>query len=145
MNALDVHKFRMELDFLKGKIDKCYKELREKETGAILSSRHGIKAKQILDAVGREFKIRPEFFCRKNAEAPVAIARQTAQFLLREIIDFSLPKIAKLTGMKDHTTVLHAIRKIRALRAANAEFDMRLRKLECELMDGGDWGQEQVS
>ena len=42
-------------------------------------------------------------------------ARQIAMYLCRELTDMSLPKIGQLFGGKDHTTVMHADRKIREL------------------------------
>ena len=42
-------------------------------------------------------------------------ARQIAMYLCREFTDLSLPKIGQLFGGRDHTTVMHADRKIREL------------------------------
>ncbi|MFC4034161.1 chromosomal replication initiator protein DnaA [Streptomyces polygonati] len=44
-------------------------------------------------------------------------ARQIAMYLCRELTDLSLPKIGALFGGRDHTTVMHADRKIRSLMA----------------------------
>ena len=41
-------------------------------------------------------------------------ARQIAMYLCRELTELSLPKIGQLFGSRDHTTVMHADRKIRA-------------------------------
>ena len=42
-------------------------------------------------------------------------ARQIAMYLCRELTDLSLPKIGQAFGGRDHTTVMHADRKIRQL------------------------------
>ena len=42
-------------------------------------------------------------------------ARQIAMYLCRELTDLSLPKIGQAFGGRDHTTVMHADRKIREL------------------------------
>ena len=44
-------------------------------------------------------------------------ARQIAMYLCRELTDLSLPKIGQHFGGRDHTTVMHADRKIRELMA----------------------------
>jgi chromosomal replication initiator protein len=44
-------------------------------------------------------------------------ARQIAMYLCRELTDLSLPKIGQAFGGRDHTTVMHANRKIRELMA----------------------------
>ena len=44
-------------------------------------------------------------------------ARQIAMYLCRELTDMSLPKIGQQFGGRDHTTVMHAERKIRELMA----------------------------
>jgi chromosomal replication initiation ATPase DnaA len=49
------------------------------------------------------------------ARAGVATARQIAMYLCRELTDLSLPKIGQQFGGRDHTTVMHADRKIRTL------------------------------
>lgn len=43
----------------------------------------------------------------------IVLARQVAMFLARELTDFSLPKIGKEFGGRDHSTVLHAYHKIK--------------------------------
>ena len=44
-------------------------------------------------------------------------ARQIAMYLCRELTELSLPKIGQTFGGRDHTTVMHADRKIRSLMA----------------------------
>lgn len=49
----------------------------------------------------------------------VATARQAAMYLCREMTELSLPKIGSIFGKRDHTTVMHACRKINKLMAEN--------------------------
>ena len=52
---------------------------------------------------------------------PLARYRQLAMYLCREYTDLSLPKIGKAFGGRDHTTVLHAVDKIRTLMQSDAD------------------------
>jgi chromosomal replication initiator protein len=52
---------------------------------------------------------------------PLARYRQVAMYLCREYTDLSLPKIGKAFGGRDHTTVLHAVDKIRSLMQSDAD------------------------
>ncbi len=55
--------------------------------------------------------------CSGNRSRNLVLARQIAMYLCRELTDMSLPKIGQEFGNRDHTTVMHAERKIRKLMA----------------------------
>jgi chromosomal replication initiator protein len=55
--------------------------------------------------------------CSTNRSRDLVLARQIAMYLCRELTDMSLPKIGQEFGNRDHTTVMHADRKIRKLMA----------------------------
>ena len=54
----------------------------------------------------------------------IARPRQIAMYLCKEVTSFSYPEIGKAFGGKDHTTVMHAVKKIEALSIA----DFKLKK-----------------
>jgi chromosomal replication initiator protein len=56
--------------------------------------------------------------------------RQVAMYLAKEMTQKSLPEIGELFGGRDHTTVLHAVRKISQLRNKDAELNHALHVLE---------------
>ena len=62
-----------------------------------------------------EFSI--DDLCSTNRSRNLVLARQIAMYLCRELTDMSLPKIGQEFGNRDHTTVMHADRKIRKLMA----------------------------
>ena len=55
--------------------------------------------------------------CGSSRSRVLVTARQIAMYLCRELTDLSLPKIGQAFGGRDHTTVMHANRKIRELMA----------------------------
>jgi chromosomal replication initiator protein len=55
--------------------------------------------------------------CGANRTRNLVLARQIAMYLCRELTEMSLPKIGQEFGGRDHTTVMHAERKIRKLMA----------------------------
>ncbi|MFI5429697.1 chromosomal replication initiator protein DnaA [Aeromicrobium sp. UC242_57] len=62
-----------------------------------------------------EFSI--DDLCSTNRSRDLVLARQIAMYLCRELTEMSLPKIGQEFGNRDHTTVMHADRKIRKLMA----------------------------
>ncbi|MGG5174706.1 chromosomal replication initiator protein DnaA [Pseudarthrobacter sp. J1763] len=76
-----------------------------------------ITSQQILDQTADYFKLTMEELCSKSRTRTLVTARQIAMYLCRELTDMSLPKIGQELGGRDHTTVIHADRKIRELMA----------------------------
>ena len=65
----------------------------------------------------RMFGLPVEDLLSSSRTRPLVTARQIAMYLCRELTDLSLPKIGQQFGGRDHTTVMHADRKIRSLMA----------------------------
>ena len=68
----------------------------------------------IMAATAEYFGLTMEDLCGSSRSRMLVAARQTAMYLCRELTDLSLPKIGQMFGGRDHTTVIHADRKIRA-------------------------------
>ena len=66
----------------------------------------------------------------KKRPASIARPRQIAMYLAKDMTKKSLPEIGELFGGRDHTTVLHAVRKIGDERTRNAELNQQLHVLE---------------
>ena len=60
---------------------------------------------------------------------PLATHRQIAMYLCRELTDLSLPKIGKVLGGRDHTTVMHGINKIKKLLTKDPELARQISHL----------------
>jgi chromosomal replication initiator protein len=74
-----------------------------------------ITAATILNEVSSYFRISVDDLCGPSRSRTLVNARQVAMYLCRELTDLSLPKIGQEFGGRDHTTVMHAERKIRQL------------------------------
>jgi chromosomal replication initiator protein len=76
-----------------------------------------ITAATIMAATAAYFGLSMEDLCGSSRSRVLVTARQIAMYLCRELTDLSLPKIGQTFGGRDHTTVMHADRKIRSLMA----------------------------
>ncbi|MFC4495586.1 chromosomal replication initiator protein DnaA [Streptomyces ovatisporus] len=76
-----------------------------------------ITAPAIMAATADYFGLTVDDLCGSSRSRVLVTARQIAMYLCRELTDLSLPKIGSQFGGRDHTTVMHADRKIRALMA----------------------------
>ncbi|XAN09355.1 chromosomal replication initiator protein DnaA [Ammonicoccus fulvus] len=69
----------------------------------------------IIAQTAQYFSLTVDDLCGASRVHALATARQIAMYLCRELTDLSLPKIGQEFGGRDHTTVMHAERKIRQL------------------------------
>ncbi|WP_226346795.1 chromosomal replication initiator protein DnaA [Agilicoccus flavus] len=74
-----------------------------------------ISAATIMGQTAAYFGLTIEDLCGSSRSRMLVNARQIAMYLCRELTDLSLPKIGQHFGGRDHTTVMHANRKIRDL------------------------------
>jgi len=71
----------------------------------------------IMGQTASYFGLTIDDLCGQSRSRVLVTARQIAMYLCRELTDLSLPKIGQQFGGRDHTTVMHADRKIRSLMA----------------------------
>ena len=76
-----------------------------------------ITGQAIMAQTAAYFSLTLEDLCGTSRSRVLVNARQIAMYLCRELTDLSLPKIGQMFGGRDHTTVMHADRKIRQLMA----------------------------
>jgi chromosomal replication initiator protein len=96
---------------------------------------------EIIEATASEFRMEPETLLARDRRPDIAIARQVAMYLARELTSHSLPEIGRQIGGRNHTTVLHAVNRIRTAieinPAVNAAVDNLLGRLGARA-DGRD-------
>src|SRR5436190_9690224 len=89
-----------------------------------------VGVENIQKTVADFYKIKVADMYSKKRPASIARPRQIAMYLAKEMTQKSLPEIGELFGGRDHTTVLHAVRKIGAERQKNTELNQQLHVLE---------------
>lgn len=82
-----------------------------------------VTIENIQKTVAEYFKIRVADLNSKGRTRSIAQPRQIAMALAKELTNHSLPEIGDAFGGRDHTTVMHACRKVQELRASNAQVD----------------------
>ncbi len=70
---------------------------------------------EIIGATAAATGLSPADLIGQSRRQPLVRARQTAMYLCRELTDLSLPKIGRAFGGRDHTTVMHALDRVKAL------------------------------
>lgn len=89
-----------------------------------------ISVENIQKTVADYYKIKVADMYSKKRPASIARPRQIAMYLAKELTQKSLPEIGELFGGRDHTTVLHAVRKIGGERQQVTELNQQLHVLE---------------
>ncbi|MFF9196467.1 chromosomal replication initiator protein DnaA [Streptomyces sp. NPDC014779] len=95
-----------------------------------------ITAGAIMAATADYFGLTVEDLCGSSRSRVLVTARQIAMYLCRELTDLSLPKIGAQFGGRDHTTVMHADRKIRALMAERRSIYNQVTELTNRIKNG---------
>ncbi|MBI5711402.1 MAG: chromosomal replication initiator protein DnaA [Candidatus Eisenbacteria bacterium] len=91
---------------------------------------------RILAAVAERFGVRSEAMCGQRRTRTVALPRQVAMYLTRQLTELSLVEIGRMFGDRDHTTVMYACDKIAALIASDSDFADRINGLISTLASG---------
>ncbi|MDD5065415.1 MAG: chromosomal replication initiator protein DnaA [bacterium] len=111
------------LDLAKSIITNIIKENAKKETSIT----------RIQEVVADYFGINLKVMTSKRRNAGIVLPRQVAMYLIRELTNASTTEIGNVFGSKDHSTVIHAIEKIKNLRQMDNELHQRIEKIVQEL------------
>ena len=102
----------------------------------ILSFNRGqISIELIQRTVADYYKLKLADMYSKRKPAKIALPRQVAMYLAKELTQKSLPEIGEAFGGKDHTTVLYAVRKIGELRTHKPELNHQIHVLDQTLRE----------
>jgi chromosomal replication initiator protein len=119
---------RVSLDGLQvGDIDLDYAKSVLK--GIVADENSSISSDDVVRAVATFFSLKPAQIRAKSNARPIAVPRQIAMYICKELTQQSLPQIGKDFGGKHHTTVLHSIRKIETLRDKDPQISAAVKKI----------------
>jgi chromosomal replication initiator protein len=97
----------------------------------MLPQRTTLDPARVVSAVAASFGVTKERLLERDRSREVALPRQVAMYLLREVGNVSLPQIGEALGGRDHTTVMYACDKVADL----IERDDRLRRQVLQLRE----------
>ena len=92
-----------------------------------------ITIEHVLKIVSKEMRVTERQLIGKTRTMEIAIARQTAMYLSRELTSSSLVNIGLYFGGRDHSTVIHACKTIEKKINTNPELKRTITKLKKEL------------
>ena len=99
-------------------------------TGSVVGAEH------IRRAVATRWQVREEALSSKRRTRDLTVPRQVAMYLIRDILDYSLVHIGHLFGDRDHSTVIHSIRKVEDAMSVDAEFRQTVEGVRAEIGRG---------
>ena len=91
----------------------------------------------VMSETAAFFSVSMDDLCGSSRSRSLVMARQIAMYLCRELTDLSLPKIGAHFGGRDHTTVIHANRKIEALMAEKRQVYNQVSELHARIRSKG--------
>jgi chromosomal replication initiator protein len=83
----------------------------------------------IVEGTATEFGIEKEALVARDRRPTVALARQVAMYVARELTSCSLPEIGRQIGNRNHTTVLHAVNRVQTVIQTDPDVEARVHKL----------------
>ena len=106
---------------------------REASRDLLKQNQRPVSIEQIQKTVADQFKIRIADMYSKRRPANIARARQVAMYLAKEMTQKSFPEIGDAFGGRDHTTVMHAVKRINELRQKDPDLNHQIHLLEQSL------------
>ncbi len=94
-----------------------------------------IDAATIMAVTAEYYQLTIDDLCGPSKTKAIAFARQIAMYLCRELTELTLPTIGKTFGGRDHTTVMHAAKKIRAEIAERRQTYEHVQELTARIRD----------
>ena len=98
-----------------------------------LPTPNSVEPDRILEIVADTFNLTQEELLSRNRSKKIALPRQIAMYLLRDMVNVSFPRIGETMGGRDHTTVLYACEKVADLIERDDLFRRKVFKIRDQL------------
>ncbi len=95
-----------------------------------------LSPERIRELVAQRWRVRPEALSSKRRTKDLAVPRQVAMYLIKEALGTSLVRIGELFGGRDHSTVIHSIRKVEENMERDPQFRQQVEAARAELRSG---------
>lgn len=109
----------------------------QRALGEIAQPHRQIEPEYIIARVAEFYGVPTQDLLGRRRSREIAMARQIAMYLIRELTSLSLPQIGRAMGDRDHTTVLYAVDKIAALFEKDDALRRQLLEIKSELYSNG--------
>jgi chromosomal replication initiator protein len=96
-----------------------------------------ITAEAVIDAVCQHYQVLRKDVLGEDRRQNIALARQVAMFLCRQMLGLSYPALGRAFGGKDHSTVIYSVKKITELQEDNKEMKLLLKDLKVRCRQPG--------
>lgn len=93
---------------------------------AAQAGKRKVPSTQVLKLVAQEYDLATKDIKGSRRTAEIALARQVCMYIMRSELNYKLEEIAKVLHRKDHTTVIHGVEKVTAMRLADNSFRSQL-------------------
>jgi len=101
----------------------------------VQSKRLQIKVPQVIKEVGKGFNVSIKDLKGPRRTKDLALARQVAMYILREEFNYKLDEVAKFLNREDHTTVIHAIDKVKSKMMVQDGFNRQVAQIITNIQD----------
>ncbi len=101
-----------------------------------IESERIITPQMIIEQVSKLFRVREEDITSKRKTKEIVIPRQISIYLCKNLTELSYNKIGEWFGGKDHSTIIHAIKKVEQYIADDADMKNKIDKLTKDLKNG---------
>ena len=92
-----------------------------------------VTPERIREEVARHWNVKPDGLSSKRRTKDVMVPRQVAMYLIKEMLDESLVRIGRLFGGRDHSTVIHSIRRVQAKMHEDEDFALQVNRVRQKL------------